>query len=417
MGARRTISTAAGAAGAAACVAAALGAWLTVRGCAGAAPSPPKAPPVAPPARTPAPSAGSVAAGTLSPIKADEEVVLFPTLARWTPRGDLLVPVHGWIYEPDRDSAARRAAFEGIEETFEHTAGVPERLEEEAQRRLARRLTLFAADDEGGKRVGVRVAGRLVVAGPSSGQGHFLGETVLSATGDAAALRAAAPTTLEASLANAPGREASARVFVPAAPGTGGVALVCDIDDTLKVSNVRDRRALLASTFWEEWRAVEGMPALVRTIADSTRATTVYLTAARWPLQGEFQAFLGGAGCPPGVYVMREFDFSVRDLRFARQGAEAHKRAALRALADALPTHDFVLIGDSTEADPVVYGEFARAHPERTRAVLIRLVGEDRARDERSARAFEGVDSAKVVLFRDAPAFADVAALVAPSEE
>ncbi|MGP1309903.1 MAG: phosphatidate phosphatase App1 family protein [Phycisphaerales bacterium] len=355
-------------------------------------------------------------------MKDDEVVRLYPTLASWTDDGALIAPVHGRIYEPEHDSLVREWAFEVIEELFEEEEGVPERLEEAAQDRLHARLALFAADDERGKRLRVRVGEQTILTGPSTAQGRFRGSARIDGE-RARTLRNDAPAVFHVELSpkHDRARAHDAAVYVPAPPGaggTGGVAVVCDLDDTVKVSNVRDEHALFRSTFWEEWRAVDGAPDLVRAIADATDATTIYLTAARWPLLGEFRDFLDQVGCPPGVFVMREFDFSLRDFRFTREGAEEHKRGALRELAAALPTHDFVLIGDSTEADPVVYGEFARAHPDRVRAVLVRLVGEDRADDPRFAEAFAGVDQARVILFAKPPAFPAVESLVTtPAQE
>lgn len=351
----------------------------------------------------------------LSPgeIEPDEVAHLFPTLARWTSDGDLVVPIHGWLYAPERESVVRRLALEASEEFFEGAEDGPERLEEESEARLHERLGLFMVDAERGKSVRVRVAHRVVRSAPSNAKGHFVGETVFGADSPLArSLASSAPCTFPAAvvLPDGDGRVMKGRFLVPAREN--GVAIVCDLDDTLKVSNVRSERELFSSTFWEEWRAVEGMPELLIAISRATGATTHYLTAARWPLQGEYAAFLEAEGCPYGSFHMREFDFDLRDLSFARDGAQEHKRGALNEIAAALPEHEFVLIGDSTEADPEVYGAFAREHPGRVRAVLIRLVGEDRPTDERFAACFEGVDPARVVLFSQAPAFEEVAQAV-----
>ena len=43
------------------------------------------------------------------------------------------------------------------------------------------------------------------------------------------------------------------------------------------------------------------------------------------------------------------------------------------------PERNFILIGDSGEADPEIYGDIARRHPGRVRAILIRNVTAERA--------------------------------------
>jgi phosphatidate phosphatase APP1 len=57
----------------------------------------------------------------------------------------------------------------------------------------------------------------------------------------------------------------------------------------------------------------------------------------------------------------------------------------------------FVLIGDSTGSDPEVYAELKARHPQRVRAILVRLVDPDDAKGERlkGMRTFqEGIDAA-----------------------
>lgn len=363
-------------------------------------------------------------------VASDEEVRLFPTLARWDERGDLIVPIHGWIYEPEPDSRVRRWALDAVQQHLkggEDAQAAPGTLGKspEADARLRARLALFLVDGERNKRVRVRVGRTVVRCAPSDAKGHFFGEARLDAHDPLArSLRERAPDTLrDIEVVVDDGRTVRGVSIVPrptppeaSAPGKpgapAGVAVVCDLDDTLKVSNVRSERALFTSTFREEWRAPEGMPALVRTIVDSTGATIHYLSAARWPLQAEYEAFLLGEGLPLGSFHMREFDFSLRDISFSREGAHGHKRDALAEIGAALPRHEFILVGDSAEADPDVYGEFARAHPGKVRAILIRLVDGDAPHDSRFVRAFEGVAPGRVVLFSAPPAFETIEALV-----
>jgi phosphatidate phosphatase APP1 len=60
-----------------------------------------------------------------------------------------------------------------------------------------------------------------------------------------------------------------------------------------------------------------------------------------------------------------------------------------------------VLVGDSGEKDPEVYGQIAREHPAQILRIYIRDVTGDRADDARYRGAFRGIPAEKWQLFRD----------------
>lgn len=60
-----------------------------------------------------------------------------------------------------------------------------------------------------------------------------------------------------------------------------------------------------------------------------------------------------------------------------------------------------VLIGDSGEKDPEIYGFIARKYPKRVHHIFIRAVKGESPRDERFLKAFEGVPEAKWSIFTD----------------
>jgi phosphatidate phosphatase APP1 len=62
-----------------------------------------------------------------------------------------------------------------------------------------------------------------------------------------------------------------------------GLSVFSDIDDTIRVSHVQDRAALLRGTFLEPFRPVRGMAALYRAWSDDG-AQFHYLSATPWQL-------------------------------------------------------------------------------------------------------------------------------------
>jgi phosphatidate phosphatase APP1 len=95
----------------------------------------------------------------------------------------------------------------------------------------------------------------------------------------------------------------------------------------------------------------------------------IYLSNGPWNLAGPLRRFLERNGFPPGALLLT--DWGPTPTRWFRDG-RAHKRSALQRLAGDLPGVRWTLVGDTGEHDPALYEEFARARPDRVRAVLLR---------------------------------------------
>lgn len=180
-----------------------------------------------------------------------------------------------------------------------------------------------------------------------------------------------------------------------------GISVVSDIDDTIKDSNVLDRRELLLNTFVRAFRAVPGMATAYQ--AWSTRDPRLalhYLSGSPQQMQPALQDFLVDEGFPPGTLHLREVD--LEDELFGQSGGTpAHKRAVLEQLRADFPQRQFLLIGDSGEQDPEIYGDFARAHPDAVKAIWIREVRTDGDQSARYARAFADLPAALWNSFSD----------------
>jgi phosphatidate phosphatase APP1 len=81
---------------------------------------------------------------------------------------------------------------------------------------------------------------------------------------------------------------------------------------------------------------------------------------------------------------------------------ESYKARTIEALFERFPARCFVLVGDSGENDPEIYGQLARRHPKQVRRVFIRNVTAEDQQAPRYGTAFRGVDSAVWTIFEDA---------------
>lgn len=159
------------------------------------------------------------------------------------------------------------------------------------------------------------------------------------------------------------------------------LAVVSDVDDTIVDSGIaHGLLATLATTLVREQATrvpLEGAPALYRALAaggpGGVERPFFYLSTSPWNLAAFLQGFLARHAFPPGPLLLTDWGPGADGLLRVR--TRTHKLAALRRLAQAVPSVRFVLIGDSGQEDAPIYAEFALAHPDRVAAVYVRRAG------------------------------------------
>ena len=327
----------------------------------------------------------------VSDIKSDETVVFFNTAA-WldTENGQWNIPVHAWIYEPE-SSVVRKGLFaEILEEKYGLEVGP------ESQAYFDRRTNLMIADNERGKILVVRIAGQDITLPQSEPNGHvssvlqFPAEQI-DANSDRGHIRFFAVTSAHETRRF----EADVRLVPP-----GGISIISDIDDTVKVSHVTDHRQLLESTFYKPFEAVPGMPELYRDLA-ARGASLHFVSSSPWQLYEPLHDFLDAAGFPWATMSLKSVRF--RDETFFnlfKKGDET-KPAQIIPILERYPGRRFILIGDSGEQDPEVYGEIARRFPGSIQRILIRNLDGAGRGDARYLDAFDRLPAHKWQLFDD----------------
>jgi hypothetical protein len=335
---------------------------------------------------------GPCLAGAAAPsdVNSDETVVVLPTAARLDPTGGAwIVPLHAWVFEREPDSFWRTNAIAN----FSNWLDLPEG--SEANRHFRERAQDFLVDNERGKSLELSVDGRHSLRLPrTGGNGHAETEARLTAadlpSGDGN------PWLSAAVVLNDPRSFAGAVQLV--APE--GLSVISDIDDTIKVSHVTDKRRLLEHTFLRPFEAVPGMAEAYQSWQE-TGAVFHYVSSSPWQLYPALAAFVSSADFPRGSFHLRSF--RVKDESFLNLFASSTKSKppVIEGLLAAYPGRDFVLIGDSGESDPEIYGEIARTHPGRINHIHIRLVTPERRDNSRMQAAFAGLPEGLWSLFEN----------------
>jgi phosphatidate phosphatase APP1 len=177
-----------------------------------------------------------------------------------------------------------------------------------------------------------------------------------------------------------------------------GLSVISDIDDTIRISHVRDRAALLRGTFVEPFRPVEGMADVYRAW-NRGGAQFHYLSATPWQLYVPIATFADTHGFPKGTFHLRDFRWRDRSFFNVFTSPDRYKMRTIEPLLRQLPRRRFILAGDSGQHDPEVFGELARRYPRQVRRIFIRDVGRSTA--ARYTAAFAGLDRSIWRVFTD----------------
>ena len=326
-----------------------------------------------------------------SPIKRDEEIVFFPTAARLSE--DLshwIVPIHAWVFEPEPDSLTRRAALAALARGL----GLGE---DAAQSEIFKaRARWFLVDNERGKRFRVTLSAAGAALGPSGASGQLTAELALQRR---APLEEAGSFWLGfgAVLREGDARQFTGEVLLVA---PRGLSVISDIDDTIKISEVTDKKALLANTFLKPFEAAPGMAAAYHRLAEAG-AVFHYVSSSPRQLTVPLKDFMSEAALPRGSFHLRDFRLKDETLLNMLKPSSETKPPAIEALLAAYPQRTFFLIGDSGEQDPEIYGQIAKDHPGRIRHIYIRRVTPEVSSDARYQAAFEGLAPSLWTLFDD----------------
>ncbi|KAG0639019.1 hypothetical protein HOY80DRAFT_1022781 [Tuber brumale] len=175
-----------------------------------------------------------------------------------------------------------------------------------------------------------------------------------------------------------------------------------DIDDTIKISEVRNRKSLLKHTFVDIPVPVSGMPELYQTIQSRLdKPVWFYLSASPYNLYQLLRSFTS-AHFPRGQLLLREMSWMELEsfVVSLTVGTQRYKEGRIRRVFAWLPKRKWVLIGDSTQTDPEAYATLYKEFPERVGRIWIRVVkGVDEAKERelnserRFRKAFNGVPS------------------------
>ena len=320
-----------------------------------------------------------------SPLKLDEDVIFFPTSANQNNAGEWEVAVHAWVFEMEENSLTRKLGQETIGEVLECFSVTEAQTNSETFRQ---RLKWFLVDNERNKRLTLSFDKHKETTPRTSANGHVDFITTLNNNSDNSWISYSVETG-----ANDTRQFSGESQLIP----TTGLSVISDIDDTIKISEVLDKEALIQNIFFREYKTSPGMPDLFKTLSEQG-AFFHYVSASPWQLYPTLKPFIE-SHYPKGTYSLRHF--RITDSSFIKffLSSQDYKTETIRNVIQRYPLHQFILVGDSGEKDPEVYARIYAEFPDNIQQILIRKVTGSDLSDKRIANVTKNIPKEKWTLF------------------
>lgn len=334
-------------------------------------------------------------------IKGDENLVFIPSYSFYDKESNTYhIRFHAWVYESEASDKKRKLLVSAIKKSLDIDES------EITGPLFEKRVQYLLYDNERNKWVSVNFGGDNYNLGDTDKTGHTERELVLP------------PEILKKGLSpeinfddfkllpswikfTAGSAHDSSRIFEGRAKylPPDGVLIVSDIDDTVKVTEVRDRKKMLQNTFLKSYEPVEGMSGLYRSW-ETEGADFFYLSASPWQLYEPLTRFLADADFPEGLMQMKTFDLP-SGIKTIFDSPGTVKIPALKKLMKSFPDRKFILVGDSGEMDPEIYGKIAAEYADRIAWILIRNVTDESADSKRFNEALKKFPRNRFRLFKN----------------
>lgn len=311
-------------------------------------------------------------------VRRETTIVVYPCFGFRAPDGRITIRVAGVVYQNREPLGLRKQFLVNMLTKAMHATK-----EEIDDATFRRRIAPFVAKPSKGERIWIQIGDeQFRLRRRSRGSGWFRGRIRISADSaqrsHGASNGSISRIPMRAWLSSNQSIAAETTAFILPEQG---VSIVSDIDDTIKISNVANRRELLVNTFLREFRCVDGMAQLYREWAERG-ASFHYVSSSPWQLFDSLYRWTSDDGFPPGTLHLRTFRLRDQVIRRRANAKKRKWRSITRMLKD-FPGRRFVLIGDSGERDPEIYCQMCDRFGDRIAAIFIRQLENDESISKR----------------------------------
>lgn len=173
--------------------------------------------------------------------------------------------------------------------------------------------------------------------------------------------------------------ESTSEVCIVSPEASFGV--ISDIDDTVLVSHATQLLRKLNLVLFENSKTrlpFPGVKEFYDALAGNLSINPIfYVSSSEWNLYDFLLDFFATQKLPKGPLLLQRYKQGLKDLINTGGGDHSHKRVKIDRLFQFYPEMSFVLIGDSGQRDPEIYGQIVKNYPGRVKAVYIRAIKKD----------------------------------------
>ncbi|PJZ44116.1 phosphatidate phosphatase App1 family protein [Leptospira brenneri] len=325
-----------------------------------------------------------------SNLDEDDELIFYPTfLYLDSSKNEYKVKIHTHVFEKKEDSIKRKILIKYLStEIGENPDSNSEIFKE--------RTKWFLIDNKRGKEISIELFGKIFPLNETGPNGRSITEISI----DKSLL---SQENLESgfvdfkSITTKKNKNIYNGKFFLIKEDT--TCLISDIDDTLKISDVRNKKALIKNSFMKPFQLVSGMNDFYNQIQSSGNSCFVNVSASPWQMYSVLNQFFTESGFPRTGYSMKDFRFKDSDFFNLFEKPEIYKFSTIEPMIQEWKKVKFILVGDSGEKDPEAYAKLASKYPNQVSRIYIRIAY-DEDLTSRITNVFENIPKHKFQFFR-----------------
>jgi phosphatidate phosphatase APP1 len=317
-----------------------------------------------------------------------DESIIFPETYGWLENGELNIQIRGWIFELEDDSVLRHGFVELLEEYSDDISSDEKKI-------LGERIKYFLTDNKRGKNIKIKISEKEYTLNKTSPNGHTTSLIKIKYR------KKIEDDASDVTFSTLPEKNEN-KIFSGSFKiiGEKGYSIISDIDDTIKESNVLDKKELVKNTFIRKFRPVKGMSDLYRKF-EKKNVCFHYVSGSPWQLYPAINNFLNDEQFPRGSVELKLFRVKDRSaIKFITADQMDYKISSIKTIINRFQERKFILIGDSGEKDPEVYSEIAGQYKDKIKFIFIRDVGLIEENSSRRKSVTEKAGNVKIIIFK-----------------
>ncbi len=326
-----------------------------------------------------------------SELKEDEDVILYPGyLYLDSSLKEYSLKIHIHVFKKKEDSLKRKILIENLKDHFITSDDIDSKVFEE-------RMRSFLVDNKRDKKISISVFGESFTLNPTEANGHSITEIKISPDkiGQKELTNKLVEVKVNPSKKN--NKTNKGIIYIIREHST---CLISDIDDTIKISDVRNKKNLIQNSFVNPFKPVFGMQEFYTNLQSSNVDCFIFVSASPWQMYSVLNDFFSREKFPSSLYAMKYFRIKDSDFFNLFEKPEVYKIEAIEPFIKEWKTVKFILVGDSGEKDPEAYASLAVKYPERITKVYIRKAYEENL-ETRIQSIFKNISKDKYQFFQN----------------